>query len=128
MLKYKNSCIRITVLASLLIIISISCFVYYRDSLFKSLNVDLKGYEIVYGKEVKLDNLDFFGYHGKCLRNIYVPRYELRLNIFKYWYNIIFLLLVVSSFIAFSCSNILSMSFWYFSMFSFLPILLNKSQ
>jgi cell wall-associated NlpC family hydrolase len=57
MLKYKNSCIRITVLASLLIIISISCFVYYRDSLFKSLNVDLKGYEIVYGKEVKLDNL-----------------------------------------------------------------------
>ena len=57
MLKYKNSCIRITVLASLLIIISISCFVYYRDSLFKNLNVDLKGYEIVYGKEVKLDNL-----------------------------------------------------------------------
>ena len=57
MLKYKNSCIRITFLASLLIIISISCFVYYRDSLFKNLNVDLKGYEIVYGKEVKLDNL-----------------------------------------------------------------------
>ncbi len=57
MLKYKNSCIRITVLASLLIIISISCFVYYRDDLFKSLDVDLKGYEIVYGKEVKVDNL-----------------------------------------------------------------------
>lgn len=57
MLKYKNSCIRITVLASLLIIISISCFVYYRDNLFKSLDVDLKGYEIVYGKEVKVDNL-----------------------------------------------------------------------
>lgn len=57
MLKYKNSCIRITVLASLLIIISISCFVYYRDNLFKSLDVDLKGYEIVYGKEVKIDNL-----------------------------------------------------------------------
>ena len=57
MLKYKNSCIRITVLASLLIIISISCFVYYRDNLFESLDVDLKGYEFVYGKEVKLDNL-----------------------------------------------------------------------
>ena len=57
MLKYKNSCIRITVLALLLIIISISCFVYYRDNLFKSLDVDLKGYEIVYGKEVKVDNL-----------------------------------------------------------------------
>ena len=57
MLKYKNSCIRITVLASLLIILSISCFVYYRDNLFKSLDVDLKGYEIVYGKEVKVDNL-----------------------------------------------------------------------
>ena len=57
MLKYKNSCIRITVLALLLIIISISCFVYYRDNLFESLDVDLKGYEFVYGKEVKLDNL-----------------------------------------------------------------------
>ena len=57
MLKYKNSCIRITILALLLIIISISCFVYYRDNLFESLDVDLKGYEFVYGKEVKLDNL-----------------------------------------------------------------------
>ena len=57
MLKYKNSCFRITILALLLIIISISGFVYYRDYLYKNLNVDLKGYEIVYGKEVKLDNL-----------------------------------------------------------------------
>ena len=57
MLKYKNSCFRISILALLLIIISISGFVYYRDNLYKSLNVDLKGYDIVYGKEVKLDNL-----------------------------------------------------------------------
>ena len=57
MLKYKNSCFRISILALLLIIISISGFVYYRDNLYESLNVDLKGYDIVYGKEVKLDNL-----------------------------------------------------------------------
>lgn len=57
MLKYKNSCFRISILALLLIVITISGFVYYRDNLYKSLDVDLKGYEIVYGKDVKLDNL-----------------------------------------------------------------------
>lgn len=39
----------------------------------------LNGYKGTKGEtkiEVKLDNLDFFGYHGKCLRNLYVPRYD----------------------------------------------------
>lgn len=57
MLKYKNSCFRISFLAILLILISISGFVYYRDNLYKNLDVDLKGYEIVYGKEVELKKL-----------------------------------------------------------------------